>query len=120
MTMLTVADLDVDRVYWGVTQKAAEDIAAGDVVFKAEQIAPQLRVEGVWYIDGDCDLARGRYRWSPELRRFDPLGRFAQTRERTAPVPERALYEIILAWPGTVPDYAKQWADWYQLTIDNG
>jgi hypothetical protein len=119
---LIVADLDVDRIYWGMTSKASEDLAAGDVVFKAEAIPMEQRVANVTYLAGECDLAEGRYRWDPPTTQFVPLGRFAHTRERAAPIPERALFELVSAWPaelGPLPDYTKRWAEYYAQTIDS-
>jgi hypothetical protein len=54
--MVTVANLDVAKVYWGV-QAIPKDSLTSDHV----PVPP------------DCDLVPGRYRWSMEHSRFDPL-----------------------------------------------
>jgi hypothetical protein len=113
-----LADLDADEVYWGMVDRDAA--VAGDVVFRSEEIPEGDRVPGVVYLPGECDLAPGRYRWNADSVSFDPLSNFMQRHERGAPIPERALYELVRALQAggaSVPEYTASWADWYQQSI---
>lgn len=120
--VLKVADLDPDRVYWGLKDKPAAAIAAGDVVFFAETIAPEDRIDGVTYVEGDCDLGMGRYRWSEEDRTFKPLEGAEVRATPSQPSLERAFFDLALALRQggfTLPSTAAEWTSWYANTVDN-
>lgn len=117
---MKVANIDADGIYWGM--KDAEIAVAGDVVFGAEQIAAEARIEGVVYLDGECDLPGGKYRWNAESGQFLALARTAQRASPLIPSSDHALYAFLLEAArrdlSAVPPYSRTWALWYETTFD--
>ena len=119
-TMVQVADLDAESIYWGLKDKMFKEIAAGDVVFGAEAIAPEDRIEGAVYLEGGCDLPGGVQRWMPGGRRFEPIRGPAKT-SPTAPSMERAFYAlavVLRASGAPLPPTTEEWVAWYAGTFD--
>jgi hypothetical protein len=113
---MKVADLDADGVYWGVMEREPQ---AGDVVFEAEAIRPDERLEGATYLAGECDLPAGRYRWTGSV--FAPLNA-PNIAAPTVPSAERALYDYLadrVAKGEQLPAYARQWHEWFSRSVDN-
>lgn len=75
---VTVALLDADGTYRGI-QTIAESALTADHV----------------KVPSDCDLQPGRYLWSREHNRFDPLTE-NQMATSEAPSMERVVYELVL------------------------
>ena len=116
-----VADLDAESVYWGLKDKRFADISAGDIVFGAEQIAAEDRIEGAVYLEGGCDLPGGVQRWMPGARRFEPM-KSGPKLSPSQPSSERALYDLVIALrdAGIVPLPTKvmEWVAWYASTFE--
>lgn len=119
--MVKVAKLDAERIFWGIEEKPLDEVKAGDVVFGAETLK-RKDIDGVTFVEGDCDNPGGKYRWNEELQRFDPLSRMDIRQTPTSPLAERALYELVLehvkAGAPAVPRYTLDWALWYEQTLD--
>lgn len=118
--MAKIAKLDADGVYWGLEDRG--DVIGGNVVFFAETIPLDQRVEGAVYIDGDNDLPPGRYRWNAAAGSLEPLDKAGVRSTPSQPLPDRALYDLIRAMGAqgaiAIPPYTQQWADWYATTFD--
>jgi len=114
-----VAKLDADSVYWGLDEKALEEVKAGDVVFNAETFEHE-DVDGVVFLVGGCDLKPGQYRW--DGAQFVPLKLKTPQPQPATPLVERALHELVsemIAAGASVPEYTRKWHAWYAQSLDN-
>ena len=75
---VTVAIIDADGVYRGIDTIAADALTDKQVPVPA-----------------DCDLAPGKYRWSAEHQRFDPLTELQQA-PAGVPTLEAVVYRLVL------------------------
>lgn len=92
------AKLDADGVYFGV--EPVSELLDGDV-----QVEP------------NCDLAHGKYKWSPAAQRFEPLPRGQQKNAPGEVTLEQALFDLIRATPAA-PASCLSWVENYQKTFD--
>lgn len=117
-----VADLDANGIYWGLKEKDLAAVVAGDVVFGAEGIALDDRIDGVTYLVGSCDLPHGVQKWTAAKSCFEPLKRQDIPGSRATPSMEKALYAQILVMVRDdvmeVPQAALDWALWYESTLE--
>jgi hypothetical protein len=113
-----VARLDHDQVYWGLEDHPVKDVKAGDLVFgdpSLKDVIPQ----GAVYVDLDCDLPGGKYRWNSQLRRFDPLPRGQQKEMPQAPTLEQAFYDFCLKFGvEQLPTRTAAWCQWMKNSVD--
>ena len=96
------AKLDFKRVYWGVEEVA--ELLEDDVE-----------------VPKDCDLTHGHYIHDAASKAFVPLPKHLRKSTPDAPVGDRALFELLLSMQlaGTaLPQYCKDWALWYETTVD--
>jgi hypothetical protein len=114
-----VARLDHDQVYFGLDDKAVDELAAGDVVFGDPALADGLPA-GAVYVGRDCDLPGGRYKWDGKT--FVPLPPTLQKKAESAPDHERAFYELCRclynATPAAVPPATIAWCVSYERSFD--
>jgi hypothetical protein len=117
-----IADLDANGIYWGMKEKDLAEVAAGDIVFGAEGIALEDRIEGVMYLVGSCDLPHGVQKWNPAKKCFEPLKRQDIPGSRATPSLEKALYAQVLVIVRDdvmeVPQATLDWALWYESTLE--
>lgn len=99
---VTVADLDANGVYWGVTEIARADLAPEHVEVPAE-----------------CDLTPGAYRWSAAAERFEPLGRGQRMAQPGGVSLEDAVHELaqLAGASGPLPPRLAQWVDQYRNSV---
>lgn len=99
---VTVAIIDAEGVYRGI-----ETIAADALTDRHAQVP------------ADCDLAPGKYRWSAEHQRFDPLTDLQQA-PPGVPTLEAVVYQLVLhaqAQGATHPQFAAYVAE-FKKSID--
>jgi|SRR5690348_375890 hypothetical protein len=97
--------LDHDDVFFG-----SEPFAPGDTVGARDVI-----------LDHQPDNLPGRYRWSREHDRFEPLQKEKQKAEQGAPTLEQAFYELARAVH--LPDdkglpRLQAWCEWFEKTVE--
>ncbi len=113
--MVRVARLDHDQVYFGLVEKPLEEVQAGELVFGAPELAGGLPA-GAMYVDRDCDLPPGAYRWNGKA--FEPLPRSQRKAAIEAPTLEQAFFDFAMNGAGGVR--WKAWADWFAKTMEAG
>lgn len=94
-------------------------IDAGGVYRGLDTIAANTLTDQHVQVPADCDLTAGKYRWSAEHQRFDPLTD-AQQAPPGVPTLEAVVYQLALsalALGATHPDLATYLAD-FKKSID--
>lgn len=109
-----VAVLDHDGVYWKLEEKPVAEVTDGDLVFGPRVLAvlcPSAR-----YVDADCDLPGGRYKWNGTAGRFEPLLREQRKAAPAAPTLEQAFYGFLTQ--GAEDPRVTAWLDHFRKTMD--
>lgn len=91
---VSVADLDVNGIYWGV-----------HVINRASLTPEHVAVPEC------CDLTPGAYRWNAAQQRFDPLPRSQRITQPGSVSLEEAVHELVqlAARSGQLPPRLAQW-----------
>ena len=92
--------LDHDDVFFG-----SEPVAIGDTIGARDVI-----------LDHQPDNIPGRYRWSREHHRLEPLAKEKQKAELGAPTMEQAFHALIQSGPDN--PVTKAWCDWFVKSLD--
>lgn len=115
-----VAVLDHDGVYWPpLEERLAETVKPGELVFGDPALTDVLPA-GAIYVDVDCDLPGGKYRWDGKAKRFEPLPREQRKEMPQAPTLEQAFYDFVTDGGRVTPTppLVAAWVAWFRKTFD--
>ena len=116
-TTVRVAVLDHDQVYFGLTEKPLAEVQPGELVFGDPALAEELPF-GTLYVDRDCDLSPGVYRWNGKS--FEPLPRHQRKAAIEAPTLEQAFYDFVTDQGRITPSAPRvaAWAQWFRKSME--
>jgi hypothetical protein len=119
---VTVANVDVNGVFWGTLTKNFSDLKAGDFVFGDPQL-PTVLPAGVNYFPGPVpDNTPGMYSIVAAPPQLVPLPPTQQPAAPATPSAERALYELAKAMyaasSAAVPQPTLDWAVSFETSLD--
>lgn len=91
-----------------------------DVYFGCEPIPETEAMDGDAILDHAPDNAPGKYRWSREFQRLEPLIPDKQKTEPGAPTLEQAFCDLIESLPVMIdlPKSVFAWRAWFRTTVD--
>ena len=117
--MVRVARLDHDQVYFGLVEKPLAEVQAGELVFGDPALAEELPF-GARYVDRDCDLAAGAYRWESAAGAFEPLPSSQRKAAIEAPTLEQAFYDFVTDQGRITPSAPRvaAWAQWFRKSME--